>query len=74
MEQIVDIPVSGGSFQDVRPGQSSASSSQSPADFAGAALHGFFSHFSPEQKKRDTTSALRVGTASALEPMDAGCL
>ena len=33
-----------------------------------------FSHFSPNSKKCDTTSALEVGTASALEPMDAGCL
>ena len=33
-----------------------------------------FSHFSPMFKKCDTTSALGVGTASALELMDVGSL
>ena len=45
----------------------------SPADFADDAFQGFFALF-PKTKKRDTTSALGVGTAPALEPMDAGCL
>ena len=36
-------------------------------------VKGFFA-VSPKQKKCDTTSALEVGTASALEPMDAGAL
>ena len=72
VEQIVDFPVSGGGLQDLRPGQSSASSSHSPADFD--AFQWGFSHFSPKQKQCDRTSALWVGTASALEPMDAGCL
>ena len=36
-------------------------------------VKGFFALF-PRLKKCDTTSALWVGTASALEPMDAGSL
>ena len=38
VEQIVDFTVSGGGLQDLRPGQSSASSSHSPADFADDAF------------------------------------
>ena len=52
---------------------SSASSSHSPADFADDAFQGFFFRTFTKTKKCDTTSALGVGTASALEPMDAGC-
>ena len=49
VEQIVDFTVSGGGLQDLRPGQSSASSSHSPADFADDAFQVFFfSHFSPK--------------------------
>ena len=51
VEHIVDNPVSGESLQDLRPGQSSASSSHSPADFADDAFNGF-SHFSPGKKTR----------------------
>ena len=36
-------------------------------------VKGFFALF-PKIKKRDTTSALEVGTASALDPMDVGSL
>ena len=74
-EQTVDIP--GGGLQDFRPQPSSSSSSHDPArasDALDARGYGGFSHFSPKQKKCDTTPALGVGTASALEPMDAGCL
>ena len=59
---------------EVLPGEgSSASSSHSPGavDEAG---QGFFSHFFPMLKKFDSTSALGVGTASALELMDVGSL
>ena len=78
-ERIVEqIAVSrvGEGLQDFLPGESSSSSSHGPArgfealDECGT---GFFA-FSPNFKKRDTTSALGVGTASALEPMDARCL
>ena len=76
VEKIVDIPVAGGGLQDfaqvrVHP------------QLHALQLHGStlrmrrfkgFSHFSPKQKKCDSTSELGVGTASALEPMDAGCL
>ena len=75
VEQTVDIP--GGGLQDFRPRQGSSSSSHVPArahEALDAPGEGFFSHFSPKQKKCDTTPALGVGTASALEPMDAGCL
>ena len=44
-EQIVDIPVPRGGLQDLRPGQSSASSSHSPADLADDALQGVFRTF-----------------------------
>ena len=75
VEQIVDTPVlPGESLHGFLPGQGSASSSQSPAGAADDAFQGFFSHFSPDKKKCDTTSALWVGTASALEPMDTASL
>ena len=45
------------------------------APHADDAFEGFFfSHFSPGLKRCDTTSALWVGTAFALEPMEAGSL
>ena len=74
VEQIVDNPGFGGGLQDLRPGQGSASSSHSPADFADDANQGDFRTFPQNKKKCDSTSALGVGTTSALEPMDAGCL
>ena len=49
----------------------SSSSSAVSRDVRG---DGFFSYFSPGLKKCDNTSALWVGTAPALEPMDAGAL
>ena len=52
VEQIVDFPVSGRGLQDSRPGQRSASSSQSPADFANDAFHGVFALFSKTKKVR----------------------
>ena len=50
VEQIVDNPAPGGGLQDLRPGQSSASSSHSPADLADDAFQ-VFSDSSPKQKK-----------------------
>ena len=69
-EQIAEFPDPGGG-QDFQPVQGSAASS---SDLPGQAGQGVFSHFSTDEKKCDTTSALEVGTASALEPMDAGAL
>ena len=63
-EQIVDTPVPHGR----RDLPSAASSSGLP----GTANQGVFRTF-PRGKKCDTTSALEVGTASALEPIHAGC-
>ena len=77
VEQIVDSRGFGGGLQDFRPGQSSSSSSHDPARVSEALDEpgeGFVRTFPQNKKKRDTTSALGVGTASALEPMDAGCL
>ena len=74
VEKIVDFSVSCGGLQDLRPGQGSASSSHFPADFADDTFHGVFRTFHQNKKKYDSTSTLGVGTASALEPMDAGCL
>ena len=79
-ERIVEqIAVSrvGEGLQDFLPGQSSSSSSHDPArgfETLDGPGYGVFSHFSPFSKKCDTTLALGVRTASALEPMDAGCL
>ena len=70
-EQIPVFPDPGGGREDFQPVQGSAASS---SDLPGQAGQGFFSRFSPKSKKCDTTSALEVGTASALEPMDAGAL
>ena len=79
-ERIVEqIAVSrvGEGLQDFLPGQSSSSSSHDSArgfqtlDGPG---YGVFRTFLPFSKKCDTTLALGVRTASALEPMDAGCL
>ena len=73
VEQIAVSRVGEG-LHDFLPGQSSASSSRDPArGFEALDELGYvvFSHFSPNSKKCDTTSALEVGTASALEPMDA---
>ena len=72
VEPNVDIPVPHEGLQDFRARQSSASSSHSPAGVADDAFEVFFSHFSPGFKKCDTTSALWVGSASELDPMDAG--
>ena len=47
VEQNVDIPVPVERLQDLRPGQSSASSSHSPAGFEDDALEGVFRTFSP---------------------------
>ena len=69
VEQNVDIPVAGGGLHDFRPSQSSSSVARSPADWLS--FKGFFRTF-PKMKKCDTTSALEVGTASALESIDAG--
>ena len=76
-EQIVDFPVSRGDLPVFRPAQGSSSSSHDPARVHEALDEpgeGFFLTLFPKIKKCDTTSALGVGTASALEPMDAGCL
>ena len=76
VEQIAVSRVGEG-LQDFLPGQSSSSSSHDPArgfEALDEPGYGGFSHFSPISKKCDTTSTLGVGTASALEPMDAGCL
>ena len=71
LEQLTVSPIPGGGLQIFQPVQgSAASSSVSP----GRAGEGFFSHFSSKQKKCDTSCALLVGTASALELMDAGAL
>ena len=43
-----------------------------PRIFLDKLVKGFFALF--PKKNCDTTSALEVGTASALEPMDASCL
>ena len=51
VKQIVDNPAPGGGLQDLRAGQSSASSSHSPADLADDTFQ-FFSHFSPNKKVR----------------------
>ena len=75
MEQNVDIPVAGGSLQDFRPVQTSSSVARSPADWLNTEMgrfKGFFRTFPQNKKKCDTTSALEVGIASALKPMDAG--
>ena len=77
VEQIVDSRGFGGGLQDLRPGLSSSSSSHDPARVSEALDEpgeGFFRTFHQILKKCDTNSALGVGTASALEPMDAGCL
>ena len=67
-EQIVDIPVPlGESLHGFLPGQGSASSFQFPAGAADDAFQGVFQTFPHRKKKCDTTSALWVGTASALE-------
>ena len=70
-EQNVDIPVPGSGLHDFPVPGSSCSSAVS-RDVRGEGF--FFSHFSKVKKRCDTTSALWVGTASALEPMDAGSL
>ena len=70
-EQILESPDPGGGDQDFQPVQGSAASS---SDFPGQAGQGIFRTFSQNIKKCDTTSTLEVGTASALEPMDAGAL
>ena len=69
MEQNVDIPVPGSSLH----GPSVPGSSSSSAVSRDVRGEGSFRTF-PQLKKCDTTSALWVGTASALEPMDAGSL
>ena len=51
-EEIADFSVSGGGFQDLRPGQSSASSSHSPADFADDAFQWVFRTFHQYKKER----------------------
>ena len=51
VEQIVDIPVSGGGLQDFRPGQGSSSSSHVPArvhEVLDQLGEGFFRAFSPK--------------------------
>ena len=58
MEQIVDFTVSGGGFQDFRPGQSSSSSSTFQLVLMKSS--------SPNYKKCDVGSALRVGTECRL--------
>ena len=76
MEQIAVSRVGEG-LQDFLPGQSSSSSSLDPArgfEALDGPGYGVFRTFPTISKKCDTTSALGVGTASALEPMDAGCL
>ena len=70
-EQIPEFPDPGGGREDFQPFQGSAASSSDLPRQAGSRS---FSRFSPISKKRDTTSALEVGTASALEPMYAGAL
>ena len=77
VEQIADIPVARGDPQGLRPGQSSSSSSHVPVrvpEDADEPGQGVFRTFHKITKKCETTSALEVGTASALEPMDAGSL
>ena len=68
VEQIVGIP--GGGLQDFRPRQSSSSSSHVPVRAYDAPGFGFFSHFSPKQKK--VRHNLRTRGLNC-EPMDAGC-
>ena len=68
LEQLTVSPFSGGGPQNFQPVQGSAASSSVSPGHAG---EGFFSHFSPDEIECDTTCALLVGTASALEPMDA---
>ena len=70
MEQNVDVPNPGGGLHDL-PVPGSSSSSTVSRDKRGQRG---FSHFSQVQKKCDTTSALWVGTASALELMAADSL
>ena len=63
VEQTVDIPAPGRGVQRGLQGF-----------FSDDTFQGVFRTFPPPQKKRDSTSALKVETASVPEPMDAGCL
>ena len=63
VEQNVDIPVPVERLQDLRPGQSSASSSHSPAGFADDAFEGVFRTF-PQIKK--VRHYLRLGGQNCL--------
>ena len=75
VEQIAGF--SGGGLQDFLPGQSSSSSSHDPArvhEALDGPGEGVFRTFPRVKKKCDTTSALWVGTAPALEPMDGASL
>ena len=65
LEQMFDCIPSGGP-QGFRPGQGSSSSSPRPTGISEDTDEG--------EKKCDSTSALEVGTASALELMDVGSL
>ena len=69
-EQIDDFPVSGGG-QNFQAVQGSAASS---SDLPGQAVEGVFRTFPQNKKSATQPPALHVGTASALEPMDAGAL
>ena len=74
VEQNVDFPVGGG-LQDFLPGQSSSASSSSPAGVHGSADvpgEGFFSHFSPKEKKCEGRSALESESAPRVEPIHPG--
>ena len=74
MQQIVDIPVSGGGLQDFRPGQGSSSSSHVPArghEDADGPGEGFFAVFPNIKKVRSwvRTRSLVVAV-SALPTFD----
>ena len=64
MLQNVDIPVPVESLQDLRPGQSSALSSHSPAGVADDAFEGCFRTFSQDEK----SATLPPHSGSALPP------
>ena len=69
-EQITEFPDPGGG-QNFQPVQGSAASS---SDFPGQADQGVFRTFPQNKKSATHPPHVDVGTASALEPMDAGAL
>ena len=71
LEQIAEFPDPVGGQQDFQPVQGSAASS---SDLPGQAGQGVFRTFHQNKKKCKDPAHPGVGTASALEPMDAGAL